>query len=130
MMKSQRLPDAEFEIMEFIWDREPPVTTSMVWEHIGSEKGIKIQTVVTLFTRLSERGFLRAEPGRGRERHFYPLISRDEYLQMETENFVKHYHKKSYTSLLNALHRERLSNEDLDELTEWLQQEKSDRERR
>ena len=31
-MKSQRLPDTEFEIMSYIWDREPPVTTTMVME--------------------------------------------------------------------------------------------------
>ena len=34
-MKSQRLPDTEFEIMTYIWDREPPVTTTMVMEALG-----------------------------------------------------------------------------------------------
>ena len=29
-MMSQRLPDTEFEIMEYIWRIKPPVTTSMV----------------------------------------------------------------------------------------------------
>ncbi|HML46176.1 MAG TPA: BlaI/MecI/CopY family transcriptional regulator [Clostridia bacterium] len=46
-MKSQRLPDTEFEIMEELWSRTPPVTTSMVMEKIGREKGWKIQTVVS-----------------------------------------------------------------------------------
>lgn len=119
-MKTKRLPDAEFEIMDFIWDRDPPVTTSMISETIGKERNWKIQTVVTLFGRLMERGFLRVEKGKGREREFYPLISRDEYLEMETENFVSHYHKKSYASLLNALHRERLTEQDLDELAQWV----------
>ena len=120
-MKPKRLPDAEFEIMNFIWDHVPPITTAMAWEEIGREKGIKIQTIVTLFGRLVERGFLRYERGKGREREFYPLIARDEYLQMETENFVSRYHQKSYTSLLNALHKERLTTEDLDELAQWIQ---------
>lgn len=119
-MKSKRLPDAEFDIMEFIWGQEPPVTTAEAWEAIGREKGVKIQTIVTLFGRLVERGFLSFERGKGREREFYPLISRDEYLQMETENFVNHYHKKSYASLLNALHQEKLSENDLDELSDWI----------
>lgn len=119
-MKTKRLPDAEFEIMEYIWDRTPPVTTAMVCEDIGKEKGWKIQTVVTLFGRLEERGFLRFERGKGRERAFYPVISRDQYLRMETENFVTRYHNRSYTSLLNALHREMLTEEDLDALDAWL----------
>lgn len=119
-MKAKRLPDAEFEIMDFIWDQEPPVTTSLLLDQIGKDKGWKIQTVATLFERLVERGFLRVERGKGRERAFFPAITREEYLQMETENFVQHYHKRSYASLLNALHRDQLTEKDLDELTGWL----------
>ncbi len=119
-MKSQRLPDTEFEIMDYLWELTPPVTTSMVMEKLGRERGWKIQTVVTLFARLTERGFLRVERGSGRERAFYPLISREEYLRMETESFVERYHKNSFTSLLAALHREQLSDTDLDELSQWL----------
>lgn len=123
-MKTKRLPDAEFEIMELIWDSEPPVTTAMIWEEIGREKGVKLQTIVTLVGRLMERGFLRFERAKGRERVFYPLLSREEYLQMETENFVNRYHKRSYVSLLNALHREKLTNAQLDELAQWIEDAK------
>lgn len=126
-MKSQRLPDTEFEIMDYLWGVEPPVTTSMVMEKMGHEKGWKIQTVVTLFARLTERGFLRVERGSGRERSFYPIISREEYLRMETESFVERYHKNSFTSLLTALESERLSEADLDELSQWLDQMKGGR---
>jgi predicted transcriptional regulator len=80
---------------------------------------------VTLVGRLTERGFLRFERGRRRERDFYPLISRDEYLRMETEEFVRQYHKQSYTSLLNALQREQMTNEDLDELARWVDDARS-----
>lgn len=123
-MKSQRLPDTEFEIMDYLWDCKPPVTTTMVLEKIGKLRGWKIQTVVSLFARLTERGFLRAEKGVGRERAFYPIISRQEYLRMETESFVTRYHKKSYASLLNALQSESLSGQELDELEQWLKQQK------
>ncbi len=126
-MKSQRLPDTEFEIMDYLWGLEPPVTTSMVMEKLGRERGWKIQTVVTLFARLTERGFLRVERGSGRERFFYPIISREEYLRMETESFVERYHKNSFTSLLTALESERLSEADLDELSQWLDQMKGGR---
>lgn len=120
-MKTKRLPDAEFEIMRYVWGSRPPVTTAMAWEHLGREKGIKIQTIVTLFGRLVERGFLRYERGKGRERAFYPLITEEAYLEMETDIFVEHYHKRSYASLLGALHRDRLSESDLDELAQWIE---------
>lgn len=123
-MKSKRLPDTEFEIMCYLWEETPPVTTTMVMEKMGAKKGWKIQTVVTLFARLTERGFLRVEKGEGRERHFFPLISREEYLRMETGTFVTHYHKNSVASLLGALEAERISESDLDELEKWLQKQK------
>jgi len=121
-----RLPDAEFEIMDILWDSEPPVTTAMIWERIGRGRGVKIQTIVTLFGRLTERGFLRFERGKGRERDFYPVISREEYLRMETDQFVSHYHKHSYSSLLTALHRDRLTADDLDELARWIDEARND----
>lgn len=115
-MKVKRLPDSEYEIMDYIWNAEPPVTTAMVQETIGQVRAWKIQTVATLFARLVERGFLRIEPGKGRERHFYPVISREEYVAMETDHFVDRYHKRSYASLFAALHRDRISETDLQEL--------------
>lgn len=126
-MKSQRLPDTEFEIMEYIWKAASPVTTSMVMQEIGISKGWKIQTVVSLFARLTERGFLRIERGMGRERVFYPIISRGEYLRMETDFFVSHYHRNSYASLLGALENERLSETELDELERWIGQQREGR---
>lgn len=52
-MLPQRLPDAEFEIMEYIWDATPPVTTSQAMESVGRAHGWKIQTLATLFKRLT-----------------------------------------------------------------------------
>ena len=123
-MKSQRLPDSEFEIMNYLWEQIPPVTTSMVMEKIGISRDWKIQTVVTLFGRLTERGFLRVEKGDGRERLFYPIISREEYLRMETDHFVSRYHQNSFTSLFAALQGDKLNEADLDELEAWLQKQK------
>ena len=94
------------------------------FEKLGRDKGWKIQTVVSLFARLTERGFLRVEKGLGRERAFYPEISREEYLRMETECFVSHYHKNSYASLLGALQSERLSESELDDLAAWVHAQK------
>lgn len=119
-MQTTRLPDTEYEIMELVWDSEPPVRTALVAATLGKARGWKQQTIVTLFGRLVGRGFLRAEQGKGREKLFYPIISREEYLKMETESFVDRYHKKGVTSLLAALHRDRLSDADLDELEDWL----------
>ena len=106
--------------MQTIWDQQPPVTTGLLMDLIGRSRNWKVQTVVTLLARLTERGFLRVEKGSGRERAFYPIISRDEYLRMETENFLEHYHHKSVHSLIAALAGDRLSDQDLDELSDFV----------
>ncbi|MDO4276523.1 MAG: BlaI/MecI/CopY family transcriptional regulator [Eubacteriales bacterium] len=122
-MTKKRLPDAEFAIMDFIWDREPPVTTTMVHTEFGDKKGWKLQTIVSYFGRLVERGFLRAENSGGKSRNFYPLISKEEYLEMETQNFMRQYNFKSPASLISTLsYGKNLSEEDLDELEQLIRE--------
>lgn len=128
MMKDKRLPDSEFDVMQVIWDQEPPVTTGLLMNLLGNARGWKVQTMVTLLARLTDRGFIRVEKGTGRERCFYPAISRDEYLRMETESFVDHYHKKSISSLIASLARDRLTDKDLDELSSFIQQARKENE--
>lgn len=120
-MREQRLPDAEFDVMQTIWDQEPPVTTALLMEKMGAARGWKVQTVVTLLARLTERGFLRVERTGGRDRLFYPIITREKYLRMETESFMKHFHHGRVSSLIAALAGEKLSEEDLDELSDFIQ---------
>lgn len=119
----RRLSDTEYEIMDFVWSRTPPFTTADVMEGIGNERGWRMQTAVTLLGRLMDRGFIRAEKAaKGRERLFYPLISREEYLQYETDSFIAHYHKHSVASLIGSLRRDRLTDSDLDELSALVEQ--------
>ena len=128
MLKDKRLPDAEFDVMQTIWDQQPPVTTGMLMTLLGNDRGWKVQTMVTLLARLADRGFIRAEKGAGRERLFYPVISRNEYLRMETESFVDHYHKKSISSLIASLAGDRLTEEDLDELSAFISRARKENE--
>ncbi len=115
----KKLPDAEFDIMKVIWANEPPVTTTMIMEQLGKEKEWKIQTVVSLMLRLVERGFLRSEK-HGKERSYFPLINREEYLKFETGNFMKQYHDSSLFNLINTLYDDKaLTDEDIDELLQW-----------
>jgi len=119
MDKIKKLPDAEFDIMKVVWDNEPPVTTALVMEWLGKEKEWKIQTVVSLMLRLVERGFLRSEK-HGKERTYYPLIGKEDYLKFETGNFMKQYHNNSLFNLINTLYDDKaLTDNDIDQLLKW-----------
>ena len=126
MERIKKLPDAEFDIMKVVWANEPPLTTSIIMEQLGKEKEWKIQTVVSLMLRLVERGFLRSEK-HGKERSYYPLVSKEEYLKFETGNCMKQYHDSSLFNLINTLYDdEALSDRDIDELLQWAKERRGD----
>lgn len=121
----KKLPDAEFDIMKVVWAMEPPVTTTVIREQLEIEKEWKIQTIVSLMLRLVERGFLRSEK-HGKERYYYPLINREDYLKFETGNFLKQYHDSSLFNLINTLYEdEALSDSDIDELLTWAKERRN-----
>ncbi|GHV15329.1 hypothetical protein FACS1894219_12180 [Clostridia bacterium] len=72
--------------------------------------------------RLTERGFLRSEKN-SKERAYFALINRDDYLKFETGNFIRQYHENSFINLVNTLNDDKaLSEKDIDELSEWLKE--------
>jgi len=111
--------------MKVVWAMEPPVTTTVIREQLEKEKEWKIQTIVSLMLRLVERGFLRSEK-HGKERYYYPLINREDYLKFETGSFLKQYHDSSLFNLINTLYEdEALSDSDIDELLTWAKERRN-----
>ena len=122
--KMRRLPDAELEVMKAIWDNTPPMSTNDVMKVVSNEKNWNISTLLTLLSRLIDRGFLSSEK-RGRERIYYPQVEREEYMEYETKNFIKKLHKNSFMSLVNTLYDNNdLIEQDMDELSRWLEEKK------
>lgn len=116
MSTIKKLPDAEFDVMKVVWANDPPITTNMVLEQLGKQREWKAQTVITLMLRLVDRGFLRTEKV-GKERTYYPLVGKEEYLKFETSNFVRQYHDNSVLGLIGTLFDDKaLDDEDIDEL--------------
>lgn len=119
MQKMKKLPDAEFDIMKVVWANEPPITTPIIMEQLGKDREWKIQTVVSLMHRLVERGFLRSEKN-GKERTYFPLVCKEDYLKFETSNFMNQYHNNSLFHLINTLYDDKaLTEEDIDGLLQW-----------
>jgi predicted transcriptional regulator len=118
----RKLPEAEFEVMQSIWNMSPPITTNMLMDTIGSEKGWKLQTLIVLLMRLVDRGFLRTEKV-AKERTYYPEVEKEDYLRFETDNFVNRFHNHSIVNLINTLYDgDGIKNSELDELSNWLKE--------
>lgn len=124
MSNIKKLPDAEFEIMKVVWENKPPITTNMVMEQLGKDKGWKAPTIISLMMRLVDRGFLRTEK-KGKERTYFPLIEKEDYLKFETKNFMKFYHENSFLSFVNTLYDvKELTDDDIEELMKWAKERK------
>ena len=122
MATMKRLPDAEFEIMKVVWANEPPITTNIVMQQLGNEREWKAQTTISLMLRLVERGFLRTEKN-GKERTYFPLVNKEDYLKFETGNFIRQFHDNSFLSLVNTMYDDKaLPDEVIDELLKWVEE--------
>jgi BlaI family penicillinase repressor len=120
----KKLPDAEFEIMKVVWANDPPITTSIIMEQLGKEKEWKAQTIITLLLRLTKRGFIRTEKN-GKERTFFPIVSKEEYLEFESGDFMERFHANSFISLVATLYNDKkIKDSDLDELVKWLEEKR------
>lgn len=115
-METERLTRTEFEVMEALWEGEKFMTANMVLNQLENTKNWKIQTLISLLNRIVEKGYIATEK-RGRERVFQATISREEYLKLETKDFLKHYYNNSYKELISSL----ISDEDNDVLDQLLQ---------
>ncbi len=124
METMKKLPDAEFDIMKVVWANEAPITTNIIMQQLGNERKWRVQTLISLLLRLVERGFLRTEKN-GKERTYFPVVSRDDYLKFETGNFIKNYHESSFLNLVNTLYDgKNLTDKDIDEMLTWAKERK------
>jgi len=121
---TKKLPDAEFKIMKVVWKNTPPITTSIVMKQLEEQEEWKLQTIISLMLRLIERNFLRTEKI-GKERTYYPLITKEEYLKFETNIFIKQYHDNSLVSVVNAFFDGRkFKDSDLTQLLDWVKRKR------
>ncbi|HZK37269.1 MAG TPA: BlaI/MecI/CopY family transcriptional regulator [Clostridia bacterium] len=118
------LPNAEFEIMKVVWANEPPITTNIIMEQLGKKKKWKPQTIITLLSRLTKRGFIKTEKD-GKILKYFPLVPKEKYIKFETDDFMKRFHENSFVSLINTLYDNKtLKDSDFDKLIELLEEKR------
>lgn len=121
-MALQKLPDAEFALMRIIWANPSPISTNQIIAQLDGETPWKPQTVLTLLSRLTDRGFLWSERA-GKERIYTPLIDHQDYLAFESSQFMRRFHGSSFISLVNTLYDDaQMSEADIEEIRAWLRE--------
>ena len=111
----RRLPDAEQEVMQAIWACQAPVSRTDVEQILFQEHPMALTTLLTLLTRLSEKGFITIEKI-GRRSYYTPCISREDYLASQGKNFFEKLCGRNVSAFAAALCDSGLSKEELEEL--------------
>lgn len=115
----RRLPDAELEVMQAVWDCTPPVSRNDI-EGILSQP-MASTTILTLLSRLVDRKFLTIEKV-NRSNQYTPLISRQDYLAAQSKRFLRTLCGGDMRVFATALCDSGLSKEDIAELRQLLEE--------
>lgn len=118
----RRLPDAELTVMQALWDCESPATRVQIAQQIPEDHVMALTTLLTLLTRLGEKGFLAVEKA-GRGNIYTPLITREDYLAVQSQRFLNQLCGGSVPMLASALCRSGLSKAELTQLRQLLEEE-------
>lgn len=116
----RRLPDAELEVMQAVWACESPVARADIEEILYKTHPMAMTTLLTLLTRLGEKGFISIEKN-GRRSYYTPCYSQEEYLAAQSKTFVEKLCGGSMSTFATALCNSGLTKEELSELRDMLE---------
>ena len=117
----RRLPDSELAVMQAVWECTPPVSRTDLEEKLLPRYPMAQTTLLTLLTRLAQKGFLTVER-QGRANVYLPNVTRDAYLADQSRRFVDQLCGGSISLFASALCDSGLSREELDELRKLLEE--------
>jgi BlaI family transcriptional regulator, penicillinase repressor len=124
-----KITEAELEIMKVLWEKSPQ-TANEVIEKLELTMDWKPKTIRTLINRLVQKEAVSYHQENGRMYEYFPLVSQDYYLQVETKSLLKRFYGAAFKPLLvNFLKEEKLSSEDINELKRILEQKTEENQR-
>ena len=115
---TQKLSDAELEIMKIIWENQEETTLfSYLMEEVAAQgKPCQKNTLIVLLSRLVGKGYLSATKI-GRRNEYVPLISETAYQTAQTQHFIDKVYEGSVKGLVTNL----LTEEEYEELKKILE---------
>ncbi|MGZ5477750.1 MAG: BlaI/MecI/CopY family transcriptional regulator [Thermoanaerobaculia bacterium] len=113
-MKTPQISDAEWEVMNVLWEQSPRSASEVV-EVLGDRMKWNPSTVKTLLSRLVKKGVLRYRADGNR--YFYtPGIARERYVKTESKSFVDRVFGSEAPMILHFLREADLSRDEIEEL--------------
>ena len=109
------LTNAEWKVMEQLWETSPRTITQMV-SALKDSTGWSKSTVIKLLERMEAKDAVYYREG-GRARLYYPAIPREEAALQETETFLQKVFSGEVSRMVNTMaERQVLTQKEIDEL--------------
>lgn len=122
----KRLPDSELDIMLIIWDATEPVTRSYIENIINEKKQLASTTILSLLTRLIDKGFVHAEK-QGKGNLYSALVKESDYIQNEGKSMLEKLYGNSLKNFVATLYAgKKVDEEELSELRDFLNKTKEE----
>lgn len=118
----RRLPDAEQEVMQAVWACQPPVARAEIEKILFKNHPMAMTTLLTLLTRLCEKGFITIEKN-GRRSYYTPLVSQEDYLAAQSKNFIQKLCGGNLSVFANALCDSGLTKDEIAQLRTLLERD-------
>lgn len=118
----KRLPDSELEVMQALWTCTPPVTRADIGKKVNENRPIAQTTLLTLISRLSDKGFIRIDKS-GRIPHYFPTVNQQDYLASQSRRFLDKLCGGSLSTFAAALCDSGLTKEEIAELRDLLERD-------
>lgn len=123
----KKLPDAELELMMIIWNIGESVTRTEIEERLNPTRNIVPSTILTLLSRLTERGFLKMDK-KGKTNYYTPLVSKKDYQRSTGKNFLERVFDNSLASFMAAMYDGgEIGEEELKELKRYIEKKLADK---
>ena len=87
------LTPAQWHLMECLWEQAPRTSREVV-DYLKAEMGWSKSTTLTMLRRMTEKGLISCDES-GEVRCYSPLVTRQEALLRETEDFLSRVYKGS-----------------------------------
>lgn len=121
----QQISESELVLMKIIWKNGGTALYSHIMEELEKDKNEwKKNTVLTLLSRLVEKGFLKTAKI-GRRNEYKAVIAEWEYQAAQTQNFLDRVYEGNVGGLVSTLlQQDILSEEEMEEIEAFWKKKK------
>jgi BlaI family transcriptional regulator, penicillinase repressor len=128
MPKPPRISEAEWEVMNVLWESSPRAANEVA-DEICQRMNWHPKTVKTLLGRLVRKGALRYRE-EGNRYLYHPALPRERYVDAESRSFVERvFGGQAAPALVHFVETMELSDDDLQELRSMIDRKQKEDER-